>query len=43
MKKNGDIVRISLTVSRLKDRRGTVIGLVVIGKDITKKEDGLKI
>src|SRR4030065_695812 len=37
MKKNGDIVRISLTVSRLKDRRGTVIGLVVIGKDITKK------
>jgi len=43
MKKSGDIVRISLTVSRLKDRRGTVIGLVVIGKDITKKEDGLKI
>ncbi|MBF8250420.1 MAG: hypothetical protein HW382_48 [Deltaproteobacteria bacterium] len=43
MKKSGDIVRISLTVSRLKDRRGTVIGLVVIGKDITKKEEDLKI
>jgi len=43
MKKSGDIVRISLTVSRLKDRRGTVIGLVVIGKDITKKEEVLKI
>lgn len=43
MKKSGDIVRISLTISRLKDRRGTVIGLVVIGKDITKKEEGLKI
>ena len=43
MKKSGDIVRISLTISRLKDRRGTVIGLVCIGKDITKKEEGLKI
>jgi PAS domain S-box-containing protein len=43
MKKSGDIVRISLTVSRLKDRRGTVIGLVVIGKDITKKEEGREI
>src|SRR3989338_1766115 len=43
MKKSGDIVRISLTISRLKDRGGTVIGLVVIGKDIAKKEEGLKI
>lgn len=43
MKKSGDIVRISLTISRLKDRKGTVIGLVFIGKDITKKEEGLKI
>jgi two-component system nitrogen regulation sensor histidine kinase NtrY len=43
MKKSGDIVSISLTVSRLKDRRGTVIGLVVIGKDITKKEEGQEI
>jgi len=43
MKKSGDIVRISLTISRLKDRKGTVIGLVFIGKDITKKEEGLNI
>ncbi len=40
MKKNGDIVRISLTISRLKERSGKVIGLVGIGKDITKKEEG---
>jgi PAS domain S-box-containing protein len=43
MKKSGDIVRISLTISRLKDRKGTIIGLVFIGKDITKKEEGLNI
>ncbi len=43
MKKDGDIVRISLTISRLKDRRGNVIGLVGIGKDITKKEEGREI
>ncbi|HLG31078.1 MAG TPA: PAS domain-containing protein, partial [Candidatus Brocadiales bacterium] len=43
MKKSGEIVRISLTISRLKDRKGTVIGLVFIGKDITKKEEGIKI
>ena len=43
MKKDGDIVRISLTISRLKDRRGNVIGLVGIGKDITKKEESREI
>jgi len=40
MKKNGDIVRISLTISRLQGRKGEIIGLVGIGKDIAKKEEG---
>lgn len=35
MKKNGDIVCVSLTLSRLQDRSGNIIGLIGIGRDIT--------
>ena len=34
MKKSGDIIRVSLTLSRLEDRTGNIIGLVGIGRNI---------
>lgn len=34
MKKSGDVIRISLTLSRLEDRTGNIIGLVGIGRNI---------
>ncbi|MBI3754668.1 MAG: PAS domain S-box protein [Deltaproteobacteria bacterium] len=36
MKKGGDIAYISLTLSRLEERNGNIIGLVGIGRDITE-------
>ena len=38
MKKSGDIVDATLTLSRLEDRTGNVVGLICIGRGITGEE-----
>ncbi|MEJ2721378.1 MAG: ATP-binding protein [bacterium] len=37
--KNGEIRNILLTLSRLRDREGNLLGTLAIGKDITKEKD----
>jgi PAS domain S-box-containing protein len=42
MKQNGDIAYINLTLSRLEDKNGNIIGLIGIGRDITDSRPRLR-